>query len=89
MGQLSEPVLVSALIDWLTNNFTGDNRMGACNCLNQIGPPAAAAIPALRIALNDPDIMVRQQAKFALMSIDPEHDPDTSLTRLIPTQHNR
>ena len=64
------------LISILTNSLTGgriEERMSACTCLRHIGPPAAAAIPALRHAMQDPNPEVRQRAKWALTGIDPEH----------------
>jgi HEAT repeat protein len=66
--------LVPVFINSLTNSHVSTGaRMSACSCLGQIGPPAAAAIPALRLALLDPDPEVRQRAESALTRIDPEH----------------
>ena len=64
-----------SLISVLTNSLTGgriEERLGACACLRHIGPLAAAAIPALRNALQDSNPQVRQRAKWALTGIVPE-----------------
>jgi HEAT repeat protein len=65
-----------SLICILTNSLTGgriEERMTACACLRHIGPPAAAAaIPALRKAMQDPNPELRQRAKWALTGIVPE-----------------
>jgi hypothetical protein len=71
MGK-SDPQWITALINSLTNGLRVE-RFGACALLSQIGPPAAAAIPALRRALQDPDAIVRKHAKWALIRIDPKH----------------
>ncbi len=68
----SGPTFVTALVDSLTNSQAGD-RAAVCSFLGQIGRPAAAAIPALRKALQDPEPEVRRRAEVALSSIDPEH----------------
>jgi HEAT repeat protein len=68
----ADPLLIPTFIDSLTNRQAGI-RMSACSCLGQIGPPATAAIPALRQALQDVDSEVRRRAKSALTRIDPQH----------------
>jgi hypothetical protein len=68
----SAPTLVTTLINSLTNRQAGD-RATVCSFLRDIGPPAAAAIPALRKALQDPEPEVRRRAEVALSRIDPEH----------------
>jgi HEAT repeat protein len=70
MGQVG-PLLTTTFIQSLANSDTGVRQV-ACVCLGQIGPPAAAAIPALRKALLDPDLGVRQGAKTALRKIEPQ-----------------
>jgi HEAT repeat protein len=71
MGQANQ-LLTKIFINSLTNSQPG-LKMSACSCLGQIGPPAAAAVPALRIALQDPDPEVRRRAKLALSRIEPGH----------------
>jgi HEAT repeat protein len=66
----SGPAFVTALIGSLTNSQPGD-RATVCTFLGQIGPPAAAAIPALRKALHDPEPEVRRRAEVALSKIEP------------------
>ena len=66
----SAPFFVTTLINSLTNSQAGD-RATVCTFLGQIGPPAAAAIPALRKALQDPGAEVRRRAEVALAKIDP------------------
>jgi hypothetical protein len=66
----SGPAFVTALIDSLTNSQPGD-RATVCTFLGQIGPPAAAAIPALRKVLQDPEPEVRRRAEVALNKIEP------------------
>jgi HEAT repeat protein len=68
----SAPFLVTTLINSLTNSQAGD-RATVCSFLGQMGPPAAAAIPALRKALQDPEAEVRRRAEVALTKIDPAH----------------
>jgi HEAT repeat protein len=68
----SDAFLVTTLINSLTNGPPGD-RATVCTFLGQIGLPAAAAIPALRKALHDPDAEVRRRAEVALSRIDPKH----------------
>jgi len=68
----SDPIFVAALINSLTNSHAGD-RATVCSFLGQIGPPAAAAIPALRKALQDPAAAVRRNAEVALSAINPKH----------------
>jgi HEAT repeat protein len=66
----SAPFFVTTLINSLANSQAGD-RATVCTFLGQIGPPAAAAIPALRKALQDPGAEVRRRAEVALAKIDP------------------
>jgi HEAT repeat protein len=68
----SAPSLVTSLINALTDSHPGD-RATTCTFLGDIGPPAAAAIPALRKALQDREAEVRRRAEVALSRIDPEH----------------
>jgi hypothetical protein len=68
----SAPNFITTLINSLTNSEAGD-RATVCAFLGQIGPPAAAAVPALRKALHDPGAEVRRRAEVALSTIDPKH----------------
>jgi hypothetical protein len=68
----SSPAFVNTLITSLANSQPGD-RATVCTFLSQIGPSAAAAIPALRKALQDPEPEVRRRAEVALSKIDPAH----------------
>ncbi len=68
----SAPLLVNTLISSLTNTEAGV-RANVCSLLRDIGPPAAAAIPALRETLQDSVPEVRRRAEVALSRIDPEH----------------
>jgi HEAT repeat protein len=82
MGE-SDSSLVPIFINSLTNiHLRTGERMSACSCLGRIGPPAAAAIPALREALQDPDAEVRRRANAALSRIDPKravtHSPSAA-----------
>jgi HEAT repeat protein len=67
----SSPFLVDTLIDALTNRKAGDRAI-ICSFLRDLGPPAAAAIPALRKAMHDPEPEVRRRAEVALTRIDPQ-----------------
>jgi HEAT repeat protein len=67
----SNPFLVTTLVDSLTNSQAAD-RATVCLFLGEIGPPAAAAVPALRKALHDPEAEVRRRAEVALSLIDPQ-----------------
>jgi HEAT repeat protein len=73
MGDAS-PLFVATLIGALTSRQAGDRAI-VCSFLRDIGPPAAAAIPALRKALLDPEPEVRRCAEVALSRIDPGHAP--------------
>jgi HEAT repeat protein len=66
------PFFVTTLVNSLANSNAGDRAI-VCTLLGEIGPPAAAAIPALRRALQDPEAEVRRRAEVALGRIDPEH----------------
>jgi HEAT repeat protein len=68
----STPFFVTTLINTLTNSQGGDRAI-TCSLLRDIGPPAVAAIPALRQALQDPEPEVRRRAEVALSRIDPAH----------------
>jgi HEAT repeat protein len=68
----SAPFFVTTLANSLTNSQAGD-RATVCSFLGQLGPPAAAAAPALRKALQDPEAEVRRRAEVALTKIDPTH----------------
>ena len=68
----SAPVFVTTLVNSLTNSEAGD-RATVCSFLREVGPPASAAIPALRKLLQDPEPEVRRRAEVALSRIDPEH----------------
>ena len=68
----SAPFFVTTLINALTNSQAGDRAI-VCSLLRDIGPPAAAAIPALRQALQDPEPEVRRNAEVALSRIEPQH----------------
>jgi HEAT repeat protein len=65
----STPVFVNTLILSLTNSQAGD-RATVCSFLGEIGAHAAAAIPALRKALDDPNAEVRRRAEVALSAIE-------------------
>jgi HEAT repeat protein len=73
----SDPLLVTTLINSLTNSQAGD-RATVCTFLGEIGPPAAAAIPALRKALQDPEAEVRRRAEVALGAIEPKRSVTNS-----------
>jgi hypothetical protein len=73
----SAPFFVTTLINSLTNSSAGDRAI-ICSFLGQIGPPAAAAIPGLRKALQDPEPEVRRRAEVALSRIEPEHSATNS-----------
>jgi hypothetical protein len=66
----SAPFFVTTLVNSLTNSEAGD-RATVCSFLREIGPPASAAIPALRKALQDPEPEVRRRAEVALSRIEP------------------
>jgi HEAT repeat protein len=68
----SAPFFVTTLINSLTNNSAGD-RATTCSFLAQINPPPAAAIPALRQAMQDPEPEVRRRAEVALSKIELAH----------------
>jgi HEAT repeats len=68
----SDPFFVHTLIDALADGQTVDRAI-ICSFLGQIGPPAAAAIPALQKALHDPEAEVRRSAEVALSTIDAKH----------------
>jgi HEAT repeat protein len=65
----SSPFFVTILVNSITNSQAGD-RATVCTFLGQIGPPAGAAVPALRKALQDPDAEVRRRAEVAISAID-------------------
>ena len=56
----------------LTDVSTSDVRTRACWVLQEIGPPAKAAVPTLVDALKDKDDKVRGAATRALAAVDPE-----------------
>jgi vesicle coat complex subunit len=68
----SDPFFVHTLIDALADGQTVDRAI-ICSFLGQIGPAAAAAIPALQKALHDPEAEVRRSAEVALSTIDAKH----------------
>jgi HEAT repeat protein len=63
---------VPALIGALGDVDTGVRR-NAVEALAQIGPEAAEAVPALTVALQDPDQEVIKAAKDALQRIQNRH----------------
>jgi hypothetical protein len=68
----SNPFFVHTLIGALANGRAVDRAI-ICSFLGEIGPPAAAAIPALQKALHDPAAEVRRSAEVALSTIEPKH----------------
>ncbi|HSY44229.1 MAG TPA: HEAT repeat domain-containing protein, partial [Candidatus Acidoferrum sp.] len=73
----SSPFLVNTLANSLTNSQAGDRAI-VCSFLGQIGPPAFAAIPALRKSLQDPEPEVRRCAEVALSKIEPSRPATNS-----------
>ncbi|HMF18807.1 MAG TPA: HEAT repeat domain-containing protein, partial [Gemmataceae bacterium] len=66
---------VPALLKALTHK-DARVRIDAAEDLGQIGPPAAAAVPALlKLFKQDEDTMVRIEAAKAVASIDPKNEP--------------
>jgi HEAT repeat protein len=79
VGQLNSPGwAVPTLIDLLDDRRAGIRRITA-NALEQIGPAAVTAKPALeRVATNDPDERAREAAQLALDRMNTSGSPDAA-----------
>jgi len=64
--------IVPVLIEALQGPPAVDARIAAAAALRTVGPAALEAVPALRVALRDPDSRVRNAANEALWNIDPK-----------------
>ena len=68
----SLPFLARCLAEQVSRAATPEGRLYAIDALGQIGPPAAAAVPALRQAAGSGDHQVAVSAVAALVKVDRE-----------------
>jgi HEAT repeat protein len=62
---------IPALVNWTVSREESAIRLGAMAALRDIGPPAAAAVPALLEAADEEDLSISAAAIEALARIEP------------------
>jgi HEAT repeat protein len=62
---------IPALVNWMVSREESAIRLGAMAALRDIGPPAAAAVPALLEAADEEDLSISAAAIEALARIEP------------------
>lgn len=71
-----EPIDPAKLQEWINDLHSEDDgtRLTAVFGLGVIGPPAKGAIPAMIPLLKDQNLLVRSQAAWSLVYLDPQGD---------------